>query len=65
MNSLFQEFLSKFVFVFLDEILKYSKSKEEHMEHLELLFEVLRTNELFAGKKNANLLLSKYTTLDM
>jgi hypothetical protein len=51
MNSLFQEYLGKFVFVFLDEILKYSKSKEEHMEHLELLFEVLRTNELFVEKK--------------
>jgi len=51
MNSLFQEYLGKFVFVFLDEILKYSKSKEELMEHLEVLFEVLRTNELFAEKK--------------
>jgi hypothetical protein len=38
MNSLFQEYLGKFVFLFLDDILIYSKSKEEHMEHLKVLF---------------------------
>ncbi len=50
MNSLFQKYLGKFMFMFLDDILIYSKSKKEHMEHLEVLFEVLRTNELFAKK---------------
>ena len=34
MNSIFSKYLDKFVLVFLDDILVYSKSKEEHEEHL-------------------------------
>lgn len=34
MNSVFMEFLDKFVVVYLDEIFIYSKTEEEHSEHL-------------------------------
>ena len=36
MNSVFSKYLDKFVRVFLDEILVYSKNEEEHEEHLRL-----------------------------
>jgi hypothetical protein len=34
MNKVFMEYLDKFVVVFIDDILVYSRSKEEHEEHL-------------------------------
>ena len=42
MNKMFMEFLDKFVVVFIDDILVYSKNKEEHKEHLHLVLEKLR-----------------------
>src|SRR3954466_9172953 len=42
MNKVFMEFLDKFVVVFIDDILIYCKSKEEHEGHLRLILEKLR-----------------------
>jgi hypothetical protein len=42
MNGVFREYLDKFVIVFLDDILVYSKSEEEHENHLEMVLQVLR-----------------------
>ena len=41
MNYIFMEYLNKFVVVCLDDILVYSKNKEEHVEHLRLVLEKL------------------------
>ena len=48
MNKVFMKFLDKFVVVFIDDILIYSKSEEEHAEHLRLVLETLREHQLYA-----------------
>ncbi|KAK1692193.1 hypothetical protein QYE76_008890 [Lolium multiflorum] len=48
MNKIFMEFLDKFVVVFIDDILIYSKSEEEHEQHLEVVLETLRQHQLYA-----------------
>jgi hypothetical protein len=48
MNGVFREYLEKFVIVFLDNILIYSKSEEEHEHHLRMVLKVLREHQLYA-----------------
>jgi hypothetical protein len=48
MNGIVREYLDKFVIVFLDDILIYSKSKEEHEKHLRMVLQVLREHRLYA-----------------
>ena len=48
MHEVLQPYLDKFVVVFLDDILIYSKDEEEHMQHLELVLQKLRDHHLFA-----------------
>ena len=48
MNSVFSKYLDKFVLVFLDDILVYSKNEEEHEEHLRLTLQLLREHQLYA-----------------
>jgi hypothetical protein len=42
MNKVFMEYLDKFVVVFIDDILVFSKNEEEHAEHLRLVLQKLR-----------------------
>ena len=48
MNKVLMEFLDKFVVVFIDNILVYSKNKEGHKDHLRLVLEKLREHQLYA-----------------
>ena len=48
MNSVFNRCLDKFVLVFLDDILVYSKNEEEHEENLRLTLKLLREHQLYA-----------------
>jgi len=48
MNKVFVEELDKFVMVFIDDILIYSETAEEHAEHLRIVLEKLRQNQLYA-----------------
>jgi hypothetical protein len=48
MNKIFMEYLDKFVVVFIDDILVYSRNEEEHEEHLCLVLQKLRDHKLYA-----------------
>jgi hypothetical protein len=48
MNGVFGEYLYKFVIVFFDDILIYSKSEEEHEQHLKMVLQVLREHHLYS-----------------
>lgn len=51
MNSIFKSHLRRFVLVFFNDILIYSKDKVEHLIHLETVVELLRSNSLVAKKR--------------
>jgi hypothetical protein len=48
MNSVFMTDLDKFVVVFIDDILVYSKNKEDHAKHLRIVLQRLRDHKLYA-----------------
>jgi hypothetical protein len=48
MNGVFRKYLDKFVIFFLDDILVYSKTEEEHEQHLRMVLQVLREHQLYA-----------------
>jgi hypothetical protein len=48
MNRIFRPYLDQFVVVFIDDILIYSSSLEEHKNHLRLVLQLLRENQLYA-----------------
>ncbi|GKE29937.1 putative reverse transcriptase domain-containing protein, partial [Tanacetum coccineum] len=52
MNRVCKSYLEKFVIVFIDDILIYSKSKQEHEEHLKLILELFKKEELYAKFSN-------------
>ncbi|GJY21607.1 putative reverse transcriptase domain-containing protein [Tanacetum coccineum] len=48
MNRVCKPYLDKFMIVFIDDILIYSKNKKEHEEHLKAILELLKKEELYA-----------------
>lgn len=52
MNELFQPYLGKFVLVFFDDILVYSSSMEEHVEHLREVLKIFCKHKLFVNRKS-------------
>jgi hypothetical protein len=57
------EYLDKFVVVFIDDILIFSKTKEEHEKHLRLVLEKLRSNKLYAKLSKCEFWLTKVAFL--
>lgn len=51
MNSVFRDYLRKFVLVFFDDILVYSSSREEHLKHVQIVLELLQHHKLFVKLK--------------
>ena len=48
MHMVFQPYLDQFVMVFVDDILIYSQSKDEHEDHLRIVLHALRDHQLYA-----------------
>jgi hypothetical protein len=48
MNSVFMDYLDKFMVVFIDDILIYSQSEEKHADHLRMVLQRLREHQLYA-----------------
>ena len=59
MNRVFHPYLDKFVIVFIDDILIYSKSIAEHEHHLKTVLEVLRREKLYAKLSKCNFWLNE------
>jgi hypothetical protein len=47
MNAIFGSHMRKFVLVFMDDILVFSKTLDDHVEHLKIVFQILLEHQLF------------------
>ena len=63
MNRVFSLYLDKFVIVFIDDILVYSGSSEEHAEHLRTVLQILRERQLYAKFSKCRFWLDKVAFL--
>ncbi|KAL5573969.1 hypothetical protein UlMin_023566 [Ulmus minor] len=63
MNRVFKEFLDKFVVIFIDDILIYSKTREDHEAHLGLVLQRLKEHRLYAKFKKCEFWIEQVTFL--
>ena len=63
MNRVFKPYLDQFVVVFIDDILVYSKSREEHERHLSIVLQTLRDKRLYAKLKKCEFWLDRVSFL--
>jgi hypothetical protein len=63
MNKVFMEYMDKFVVVFIDDILIFSKTEEEHEKHLRLVLEKVRSNKFYTKFSKCEFWLTKVTFL--
>jgi hypothetical protein len=65
MNNVFMEYLDKFVVVFIDDILIFSKTEEEHERHLRFVSVKLRSNKLYTKFSKCEFWLTEVVSVDM
>ena len=63
MNRVFEDYLEKFIIVFIDDILIYSKDKKEHAQHLRLVLQRLEAKKLYAKFKRCKFWLEQVVFL--
>lgn len=54
MNEIFKPYLRKFVLVFFDDILVYSRDAKEHQKHLKIVLQVLKDHSFYANEKKCS-----------
>ena len=59
MNHIFRKYLGEFVIVFLDDILIYSKTPDQHVKHLDIVLSILKEHSFYAKLHKCNLCLSE------
>src|ERR1700676_446252 len=64
MQSIFSKYLDESVIIFLDDILVYSKSHDEHLKHLECVLQTLRQHKLYAKKSKCEFSQNEIPFLD-
>ena len=65
MNRVFRPYLDQFVVVFIDDILIYSKTREEHKQHLRIVLQILKKKQLYAKLAKYEFWLSEVRFLAM
>ena len=63
MNRVFRSYQDSFVIVFIDDILVYSENEGDHMDHLRVVLQVLKDNQLFANYSKCEFWLRSMTFL--
>ncbi|WMV54833.1 hypothetical protein MTR67_048218 [Solanum verrucosum] len=63
MNRVFRKYLDMFVIVFIDDILIYSRNENEHVDHLRIMLQVLKDQQLFANFSKCEFWLRSVTFL--
>ena len=63
MNDIFRPHLKKFVLVFFDDILIYSRNLQDHLQHLECVFRLLKQHSLLAKRSKCYFAQSKVENL--
>ena len=63
MNHVLWDFIGKFVVVYFDYILIYSKNLDEHLVHLKFVLDVMRKEKLFANLKKCTFCTDKFVFL--
>jgi hypothetical protein len=63
MNKVFMEYLDKFIVVFIDDILLYSKNEEEHTKHLHMVLQKLREHQLYMKLSKCEFWLKQFSFL--
>ena len=64
MNRVYRPFLDQFVVVFIDDILVYSKDREDHDTHLWVVLETLRKEQLYAKLSKCEFLMREVSFLE-
>ena len=59
MNIIFKLYLDRFVVVFIDDILVYFKTREEHADHLRIVLQTLRDHQLYAKREKCDFWMTK------